>query len=143
MKIEREGEAAAGVLTHIALWVLVVGVGLLIGWSAFAHIDQITRAPAQIIASARTQVIQAMDAGVLTQLHVKEGEQVRAGQALATLEKARAKAAVDDSSAKVAALQITLARLRSEVYGKPLEFERSLLQYKDYIDNQRQLCRWR
>ncbi len=118
-----------------SLRVMVVGLLLLLIWSAVGMIDQVTRAQAQIIAAERTQLVQAPDGGVLTQLHVKEGEVVKAGQLLATLQKERAAAAVSDSSAKVAALRITLARLHAEVYGTPLVFEAELLSYVDYIRN--------
>ena len=85
----------------------------LVAWAAVAKVDQVTRAPAQLIVAARTQLVQAPDGGVITRLHVKEGDEVQAGQLLVTLQKERAEAAVADSSGKVAALQITLARLQS------------------------------
>lgn len=119
--------------------VMVFGLVLLLLWSYLGTIDQVTRAQAQIIASARTQLVQSSDGGVLTQLHVKEGDVILAGQLLATLQKERAAAAVSDSRAKVAALSITLARLRAEAYGKRLVFERELLAYPDYIRNQTDL----
>jgi adhesin transport system membrane fusion protein len=119
--------------------VMVVGILLLLLWASVGKIDQVTRAQAQIIASERTQVVQSSDGGVLTQLHVKEGDVVKAGQSLATLQKERAAAAVSDSLAKVAALNITLARLQAEVYSKPLVFDKELLTYTDYIRNQTDL----
>jgi membrane fusion protein, adhesin transport system len=119
--------------------VMVGGILLLLLWSSVGKIDQVTRAQAQIIAAERTQLVQSSDGGVLTQLHVKEGDVVKAGQLLATLQKERAAAAVSDSSAKVAALNITLARLHAEVYGKPLVFDKELLTYTDYIRNQTDL----
>lgn len=122
-----------------SLRVMVGGLVLLLVWSAIGKIDQVTRAQAQIIAAQRTQLVQSSDGGVLTQLHVKEGDVVKAGQLLATLQKERAEAAVSDSSAKVAALNITLARLHAEVYGKPLKFDKELLAYPDYIRNQTDL----
>jgi adhesin transport system membrane fusion protein len=123
----------------MSLRVMVVGLLLLVIWAAVGKIDQVTRAQAQIIAAERTQLVQSPDGGVLTKLHVKEGDVVKAGQLLATLQKERAAAAVSDSSAKVAALRITLARLHAEVYGKPLMFDQDLLVYTDYIRNQTDL----
>jgi membrane fusion protein, adhesin transport system len=119
--------------------VMVGGILLLLLWASVGKIDQVTRAQAQIIASERTQLVQSSDGGVLTQLHVREGDVVKAGQLLATLQKERAAAAVSDSRAKVAALSITLARLHAEVYGKPLAFDKELLVYTDYIRNQTDL----
>jgi adhesin transport system membrane fusion protein len=46
---------------------------------------------------------------------------------------------VSDSSAKVAALKITLSRLHAEVYAKPLTFAPALKSYSDYIRNQTDL----
>ncbi len=125
-----------------ARWVLrSIGLSLvlLVAWSMVAKIDQTTRAPGQVIAAARTQVIQAPDGGVVKAIYVKEGERVRKGDVLVQLETARAKAAVDEASAKVAALQITLARLEAEVYGTPLRIESSLMKYEDFVRNQRAL----
>lgn len=122
-----------------SLRIIIGGLTVLLLWASIGKIDQVTRAQAQIIAADRTQLIQSSDGGVLTQLHVKEGDTVKAGQLLATLQKERAAAAVSDSSAKVAALNITLARLHAEVYGKPLVFDEALMAYSDYIRNQTDL----
>jgi adhesin transport system membrane fusion protein len=125
-----------------ARWVLrviMLGLVVLFIWAAIGQIDQVTRAQAVLIAADRTQLIQSPDGGVLTELHIKEGQVVKAGQLLATLQKDRAAAAVSDSRAKVAALRITLARLHAEVYGKPLAFDQDLIQYTEYIRNQTDL----
>lgn len=125
-----------------ARWVLriaMAGILLLVVWSAMGQIDQVTRAQGQVIAIARTQSIQATDGGVVSEIHVKEGQTVKRGELLVTLEKGRAQAAVDDSRGKVAALKITLARLKAEVYGQPLKFAPELEAYGEYIHNQRDL----
>jgi len=119
-----------------ALRGIIISICLLIVWAAYAQVDQVTRAPAQLIAAARTQLVQSADAGVITQLHVREGDEVTAGQLLVTLEKERAAAAVSDSSTKVAALRITLVRLAAEANSKPLRFPKDLQQHTDYIRNQ-------
>lgn len=129
-------EYGASARAHWALRGMMLGIVLLVVWAAKSSIDQVTRAPGQLISPARIQLVQSSDGGVLTEIHVKEGDAVTTGQVLATLERERAQAAVSDVSAKVAALRITLARLQAEVYGSPLEFPKDLKQYKDYIRNQ-------
>jgi adhesin transport system membrane fusion protein len=124
---------------RITLWTAIAGLTLLTLWAAWAEIDQVTRAQGQVIAVNRTQIVQTADGGVLRQLKVSEGEHVKSGQLLATLEKTRVQAAVDDSRAKVAALKITLARLKAEVYETPLKFDAKLNAYPEYIKNQRNL----
>ena len=124
---------------RLTLRVMIVGLTLLVIWAAIGKIDQVTRAQAQVVAETRTQVIQSPDGGVLTELHVKEGDKVKAGQVLATLQKERAEAAVSETKAKVAALRITLVRLQAEVYGRPLAFDSELKAYPDYIRNQTDL----
>jgi len=125
--------------SRATLLVFMVSLIALVYWASVGKIDQVTRAQGQVIAAERTQIIQSPDGGVLTVLHVKEGESVKAGQILVTMQKQRAQAAVADTSAKVAALRITLARLQAEIFDEPLKFAPSLLSYTNYIQNQTEL----
>ncbi len=122
------------------LWIVfgslfVVIVPFLI-WASYAHIDQISHAQGQVITSAKTQSIQSANDGVVNKIYVSEGQSVKKGDQLIVLEKSQAQASYEDSSAKVAALQATLVRLRAEVYGKPLIFPSQVKPYPDFIENQ-------
>jgi adhesin transport system membrane fusion protein len=125
------------------LWLSLLVVVLILAWASVARIDQVTRAQGQVIATARTQEVQSPDGGRITQLRVKEGQQVQRGELLAVLEKERASAAVGDSANKIAALEITLARLQAEMTAKPLQFDASLHSYRDFIENQTELYQHR
>ena len=83
--------------SRATLLVFMVSLIALVFWASVGKIDQVTRAQGQVIAAERTQIIQSPDGGVLTALHVKEGDFVKAGQLLATLQKERAQAAVSDT----------------------------------------------
>lgn len=122
--------------SRLSIWIALVGVTVLIIWASFAKIDQVTRAKATVIASARTQEIQASEGGVLTELAVVEGQEVKAGQLLVVLEEERAKAAVDNSASKTAALKAKLARLNAEIFEKPLIFTQDVKDYPEYVQNQ-------
>ena len=124
---------------RLSIWVALIGIIVLLIWASFAKIDQVTRATATVIASARTQEIQASEGGVLTELAVVEGQDVKAGQLLVVLEEERAQAAVDNSASKTAALKAKLARLNAEIFEKPLVFPEEIQDYPEYVQNQRAL----
>lgn len=121
------------------VWIALIAIITLVTWAAFAKIDQVTRATATVIASARTQEVQASEGGILTQLLVKEGDAVKKGQLLIVLEEERAKAAVDNSASKIAALKAKIARLEAEIFDKPLKFSDDVQKFSEYVVNQTQL----
>ena len=125
--------------TRIIIWGSLIGIIILVVWAYFAQIDQVTRATGTIIASARTQDIQAVEGGVLTEILVKEGKDVTKGQLIVTLEEERAQAAVANSGSKIAALKAKLARLEAEIFERPLVFPEGIKNYSEYIKNQTQL----
>jgi adhesin transport system membrane fusion protein len=98
---------------------IVVALGAGLWWAAEAEIDQVTRAGGKVMASSRTQVIQAPDGGVVEKLFVQEGAFVHKGDLLVQLDDTKARAALADSSEKSAALNAALARLRAETLGTP------------------------
>lgn len=108
-------------------------------WSAFADLDQISRASGQIIPSGKVQVVQAPDGGQITKILVREGDRIRRGQVLFELDAVRAKAAVDEGRGRVASLQAQMARIEAELFDRPLVFPASLDGYDDLKMNQRQL----
>jgi membrane fusion protein, adhesin transport system len=128
---------------RLTLRAVVTGFSALLLWAAFSKIDQVTRAPGQLIASKRTQLVQAPDGGVIKTLSVQEGNKVVQGDLLAVLEQSRVQALNNDTDAKIAALRITLARLEAEVSGSPLRFDGELAQHAEYVRSQTQLFRRR
>lgn len=125
--------------TRIIIWGSLIGIIILVVWAYFAQIDQVTRATGTIIASARTQDIQAVEGGVLTEILVKEGDDVTKGQLIIKLEEERAQAAVSNSASKIAALKAKLARLEAEIFERALVFPDDIQDYSEYIQNQTQL----
>lgn len=125
------------------LWLLAGVVLILIGFAAFTEIDQAVRAQGQVIPGGRTQVIQAVDGGMLTALHVREGDQVKTGQKLAELEPDRAQAGYAQSEAEVASKRIALIRARAELTGSAPIFGKSFQGYPYFIDAQLGIYRQR
>lgn len=125
--------------SRIALWIAVAAVFSFLFWAWLAELDQITRAQGQVIASSRTQVIQAVDGGVIEELRVREGDMVKRGEVLARLDRNRAEAGYQEAESKVKALTVQVARLRAEGLGRPLEFPKDLQDADAYIEAERAL----
>ncbi len=110
-----------------------------LAWAAWFEIDQTVRAQGSVITSARTQIIQAADGGVLSEILVQEGQEVKAGQKLAVLEKDRSNAAYEESRSKVAALQAGLIRARAESNETKPVFPASVRAYPEFVAAQERL----
>lgn len=128
------------ILLRLALMLFVI----LFAWASFFEIDQVIHAQGQVIASSRTQLVQAADGGVVTEMRVQEGDEVKQGQIIAVLEKSRAMAAYSESLGKVSALKMTVARLRAELTDKELHYtDEQRRDYPDLVETQSNLYRQR
>ncbi|VVP55144.1 HlyD family efflux transporter periplasmic adaptor subunit [Pseudomonas fluorescens] len=124
------------------LWAIVsitVLFVVLLVWATFSQIAQSSRAQGQVIAVARTQVVQAAIDGVISEMMVQEGQTVKKGELLVRLDRSQVEAAYNDSEGKVAALKATLARARAEVLGRPLQFPSDVRAFPNFMANQQEL----
>jgi adhesin transport system membrane fusion protein len=131
-------ERTSGFRLSITL-VMAAMFAAFIAWAAWFEIDQTVRAQGTVIASARTQIIQAADGGVLAEILVQEGQEVKPGQRLALLEKDRSSAAFEESRSKAAALQAALIRARAESMDTKPVFPPSLRAYPSFVAAQERL----
>ncbi len=96
-------------LVRSALLVVV----LLIVWASLAKVDEVTKGEAKVIPSKQLQIIQSLDGGVVSDILVKEGQVVEAGQLLLKIDETRATSGVRESAAQVFSLRVKLARLKA------------------------------
>ena len=108
-------------------------------WSKDAYLEQISHATGSVIASAKTQSIQTAIDGVITEVLVHEGQEVKKEQELVLLNKQQNQAAFEVINGKVAALKAALTRLKSEVYGVALKFPEELKDYPEFVTTQTEL----
>lgn len=128
-------------LSHKSLIVFSTSAFLifLLVWSFFAQLEQISRAPGQVIPTGRTQVLQSTDGGVISEILVKEGDRVKRGQVLVRLDQVKIAAAVGETEGKVASLKSSMARINAELFNRPLVFPQEVQKYPDFIANQTML----
>lgn len=105
-----------------AVYLMLAALAGAIGWAWVAQVDIVARANARVVPDGREQVIASLEGGILRELLVREGQQVREGQELALLDPTRFEAQQAEGQARRLALRGALARLQAESTGKPLVF---------------------
>jgi adhesin transport system membrane fusion protein len=86
-------------------------------WAAFTNVDEITRGEGRVVPSKQLQVLQSLDGGVVSEILVKEGQVVSAGQVLVNIDPTRFDSSVRENRAQYFALQARAARLRALAQG--------------------------
>jgi adhesin transport system membrane fusion protein len=119
----------------LAATALTVVVGL--AWAASFELDEITRAQGRVIPASREQVVQSLDAGVLRELLVREGDAVQQGQVLLRIDDARAGPVYREAREKAVALAAQAARLRAEAGGQALVFAAEVRGHRDVVERER------
>lgn len=62
------------------LYIVFVTAVFLIGWASFAEIDEITRGTGKIIPSGKNQIVQNLEGGIIEEILVHTGDEVKKGQ---------------------------------------------------------------
>lgn len=126
--------------SRAALWLMIVVLVTVVCWSRWAEIDQLTRAPATVIASSKTKVVQSVGSGVVRSIYVSEGDRVGEGDTVLVLERSQSESAVEEIEAELAGLLATGARLEAEITGvATIRFPAMVDKYPTFKTNQRDL----
>lgn len=102
-------------------------------WATFAQLDEVSAGTGKVIPSAREQVIQSLEGGILAELMVREGMLVEADQVLARLDPTRTESNLGESAARYRAALASAARLAAEVNETHLVFPLELDDYPQLI----------
>lgn len=125
------------------IWIFVILLVSLISWSYYSELVEVSTGMGKVVPTSREQVIQSLEGGILSELLVREGDIVEAGQILAQLDLTKTEANVGESTAKYRAALASIARLESEVNQTQLEFPEDLKEYSHLIKTETRLYQTR
>ena len=91
----------------------------MLGVTVFMQMNRVvTTSAGQIVTTEPTIVLQALDASIIKTLDMREGERVKRGQLLATLDPTFAAADVSAASSQIASLEAQIARAEAELANR-------------------------
>ncbi len=125
------------------LWITALVLIAALVWAATFHLDEITRGIGKVIPASREQVVQSLDAGILAELLVKEGDSVEKDQILLRIDDARSGPVYREAFEKWLGLAAQAARLRAEAYGTELRFPVEVMALPDVVNREERAFRTR
>ena len=98
---------------------IMVSVTILVflAWAAMTNINEVAHTPGEVVPQGHQQVVQHLEGGIVRAIHVKEGETVKAGQLLLTLDGAGSEDDLSRAQVKQAGLALQEERLRAFIEG--------------------------
>ena len=127
-EVDEIREAPEPIAARMTVFVLAGFVLSLVAIMVFTRIDRvITSVSGKIVPLQAVQVYQALDTSIIKSLDVREGDEVKAGQLLATLDATFATADVRQLKLQIASADAQIARDEAELDNHPLTFPDYLL----------------
>lgn len=103
-------------------WAIVGFFVIMLAWASLAEIDRTVRGMGRVISSRELQVVSSLEGGVVEEILVSTGQEVRADDALLRLDPTESGASLGSNSATAGALEMKVARLQAEIAGRAPRF---------------------
>lgn len=119
-------------------WIIAI-FGFII-WANFAQIDEIARGNGEIIPSGENQMIQNLEGGIVKEILVKEGQIVKKGQVLLTIDNQKSRSSFSSNTIKSDAIEAKIIRLKAESTGEDFNVSQELKErIPTFIENEKSL----
>ena len=99
------------------VWLSLIAVLFFFVWAYFAVLDEVTRGEGKVITSMQVQVLQSLDGGIVSDILVKEGDKVNAGDLLLKVDPTRMVSSLRENRSQYLALLAKAARLKALADG--------------------------
>lgn len=119
-------------------WMLYILVALLI-WSAFAQVEEVTRGVGKVIPSRQLQILQSVDGGIVSAIHVTEGQVVEAGQLLLNIDETRFMSSLRENRSQYLSLLAKAERLRALAEGRTFAVPAEVLKENPALGEQERM----
>jgi len=112
-------ESPDSLSTRLTIWVLAGMVIFAIYLSTVLTLDKVVEATGRVESQAPTLVVQPLETSIIRAIHVREGQVVRGGDILITLDQTFVSADMSQLDQQIASLQAEIARLEAEADATP------------------------
>ncbi len=117
---------------------ILVSVTILtfITWAAFTNINEVAHTPGEVTPQGHQQVVQHLEGGIVRTIHVEEGQTVKKGDVLLSLDGAGSEDDLNRAQTKQVSLALQEERLRAFTEGRKPDFSKFAKSYPDQVKDQ-------
>ncbi len=124
----------------LLLWFAALFIMSGLAWAYWAQLDELVRGQGEIIPSKQLQVVQNLEGGIVSDILVREGDLVDAGQVLMRLEDKRFSSSVAENELRYYELLAKTTRLQAEADGTDFKVPEDYPEkYLSFINSERDL----
>ncbi len=138
------------VSSKVSLVVKIISVVILCFfiWAASFDIEEIVKGSGTVIPTNKLQSIKNLEGGVISAINIKEGDRVKKGQILLTLDDSSYQIKIDETTKRLSELRVKILRLTAESNNKEFIMDRDLefkypkltkIEKNRYITNKKEL----
>lgn len=134
---------------RMAAWLVALLLVMAIGWANYARLDEVAIASAEVVPQGQVKVIQHLEGGILSKIHVQDGQNVKIGDPLAQLDLGTTGIDRGQIIVQIDGLMLRRARLNAEAAGTVPAFPKDIAarhpdltdsELKSYKSRKRQLA---
>lgn len=107
---------------NLLLWLIFGFFIIFLIWAALTEIDRTVRGMGRVVPSSKTQVISNLEGGIVQEVLVRTGQEVKSGQPLVRLDPTATGGEFGSGTATVEALAVKIERLKAEIGGHAPRF---------------------
>jgi len=120
---------------RLVAWPVMIFVMIMIVWSFFVRLDEVSTAQGEVVPQGKIKVIQHLEGGIVEDLFVSEGDTVRKGQPLLQLDMASSGTNANELQVRLDSEKLVRARLTAEATGNQLEFPEEIARRRPALEN--------
>lgn len=113
--IKKASEQTGSKGAWLFLCLIVLAIASFLYWASVSYIEQGATGIGRVIPSSQTQLVENLDAGIIREILVREGDLVKAGDVLAKMENTGENARLSELVQRELELSAELARLELEI----------------------------
>ncbi|MBI2736987.1 MAG: HlyD family type I secretion periplasmic adaptor subunit [Rhodospirillales bacterium] len=102
---------------RVIVYTVIAVFAAALAWASIGTVDIVAVAPGKVIPSGRTKTIQPFETGVVRAIHVRDGQNVKAGDVLIELDPTMNAAELGHLKSDLAGSQLEAARLHAALAG--------------------------